>query len=81
MVTEVILVSNVLIRGVSDEAVARIDAESAALGLSRNEFLRRKLEGEVAVRPRVAVTREDWRRSAEVFADLTDSDVMDDAWQ
>jgi len=78
---EVVVMSNLLIRGVSDEAVARIDAESAALGLSRNEFLRRKLEGEAAVRPRVAVTREDWQRSAELFADLADPDVMDDAWR
>jgi len=74
-------VSNVLIRGVSDEAIARIDAESAALGLSRNEFLRRKLEGEASVRPRVAVTRADWERSADLFADLADPDVMDDAWR
>lgn len=73
--------SNVLIRGVSDEAVARIDAEAGALGLSRNEFLRRKLEGEVTARPRVAVTSEDWQRSAGIFADLADPEVMDDAWR
>lgn len=38
------VVTNVLIRGLSDTAVERIDAEAAALGPSRNEFLRRKLE-------------------------------------
>jgi len=73
--------SNVLIRGISEEAVARIDAEAGALGLSRNEFLRRKLEGETVVRPRIAVTREDWKRSADLFADLDDAGVMDDAWR
>ncbi|GAB2533648.1 type II toxin-antitoxin system VapB family antitoxin [Brachybacterium huguangmaarense] len=81
MSAEVVVIPNVHIRGVSDGAVARIDAESAALGLSRNEFLRRKLEGEAAPRPRRAVTPEDWRRSAEMFSDLADPDVMDDAWR
>lgn len=73
--------ANQIISGVGDEAVARIDAEAAALGLSRNEFLRRKLEGEAAARPRVAVTIEDWRGSSELFADLADPDVMDGAWR
>lgn len=41
---EAMVVTNVLIRGLSDTAVERIDAEAAALGPSRNEFLRRKLE-------------------------------------
>jgi len=75
------MMTNVLIRGVSDEAVARIDAESAALGLSRNEFLRRKLEGEAVARPRVALTHEDWVRSADLLVDLANPDVMDAAWQ
>ena len=73
--------SNILIRGISEEAVTRIDAEAGALGLSRNEFLRRKLEGETVVRPRIAVTRQDWKRSADLFADLDDAGVMDDAWR
>ena len=34
--------TNVLIRGLSESAVERIDAEAAALGLSRNEYLRRR---------------------------------------
>lgn len=33
--------TNVPIRGLSSAAVERIDAETSALGLSRNEFLRR----------------------------------------
>jgi len=78
---EVVAMTNVLIRGVSEEAIERIDAESAALGLSRNEFLRRKLEGEAAVRPRAAVTQADWQRSADLFVDLADPAVMDDAWR
>lgn len=73
--------ANVLIRGVSDSALERIDGEAAALGLSRNEFLRRKLEGSTAAAPKAVVTADDWNRSAELFADLSDHDVMDAAWR
>lgn len=73
--------TNVLIRGLSDTALGRIDAEAAALGLSRNEFLRRRLEREVAQRDDVAVTPDDWSRSAAVFGDLDDASVMDVAWR
>src|SRR5699024_6565191 len=59
-----VVMTNVLIRGLSDTALGRIDAEAAALGLSRNEFLRRRLEGEVAQRGDVAVTPDAWSRSA-----------------
>ncbi len=72
---------NILIRGLSDEAVGRIDADAAALGLSRNEFLRRTLESATSASPAAAVTGEDWARSAEVFADLGNPSVMDDAWR
>lgn len=72
---------NVLIRGLSDEAVERIDAEAAALGLSRNEFLRRKLEAGVPSSADVTLTADDWSRSADAFADLSDSAVMDAAWR
>lgn len=78
---EVISVANVLIRGLSDAAVERIDAEAKALGLSRNEFLRRKLEGGVAPDPAASIAEEDWSRSAETFGDLSDPAVMDDAWR
>ncbi|MGD7732796.1 ribbon-helix-helix protein, CopG family [Propionibacteriaceae bacterium G57] len=73
--------TNVLIRGLSEAAVARIDAEAAALGLSRNEFLRRRLEQDASAPVATTVTADDWRRSAEVFGDLADPGVMDDAWR
>lgn len=72
---------NVLIRGLSDHAVERIDAEASDLGLSRNEFLRRKLEEAEVPHPEVTVTAADWSRSAEVFGDLADPAVMDAAWR
>ncbi|MBH0775956.1 type II toxin-antitoxin system VapB family antitoxin [Nocardia bovistercoris] len=73
--------TNVLIRGLSDAAVERIDAEADALGLSRNEFLRRKLEREAGVSSDVTLTADDWGRSAAAFVDLADPSVMDDAWR
>lgn len=71
---------NVLIRGLSDEAVARIDRSAEELGLSRNEYLRRRLEVD-DFRPEVKLTDEHWKRSAEVLADLADPDIMADAWR
>ncbi|WP_026927364.1 hypothetical protein [Granulicoccus phenolivorans] len=74
--------TNILVRGLSEATVQRIDAEAAALGLSRNEYLRRKLEGEAATSPspEVSVTEADWQRSAATFGDLADPAVMDAAW-
>ena len=72
---------NILIRDLSQEAVEHIDAAAADLGLSRNEYLRRKFEQAVTGRVERRVTAEDWRRSAETFADLADPDVMDAAWR
>ena len=73
---------NILIRDLSQEAIDRIDAAAANLGLSRNEYLRRKLEENTtpAAGGRT-VTDEDWQRSAEVFADLADPTIMDAAWR
>ncbi|MCP3424797.1 hypothetical protein NBM05_01810 [Rothia sp. AR01] len=73
--------TNVLIRGLSDEAVERIDAAASDQGLSRNEFLRRKLEGAAPANPATELTAADWERSAAAFADLADGDVMDAAWR
>ena len=72
---------NILIRDLSQEAIDRIDAAAAQLGLSRNEYLRRRFEEGVNSSTARAVTAEDWQRSAEVFADLADPAVMDAAWR
>ena len=72
--------TNVLIRGLSDETVARIDRSAEELGLSRNEYLRRRLEGD-APRVTTKTTEADWKRSGEIFADLADPDIMADAWR
>lgn len=74
--------TNVLIRGLSDAAVERIDAEASELGLSRNEYLRRKFEGAATLANSGAgLTVADWNRSAAAFGDLADDDVMDAAWR
>lgn len=72
---------NILIRGLSQEAVDRIDGAAANLGLSRNEYLRRKFEEGISPAGERSVTAEDWHRSAEVFADLADPAVMEAAWR
>lgn len=72
---------SILIRDLSQEAIDRIDAAAANLGLSRNEYLRRKFEDGVSPVGDRTVSAEDWRRSAEAFADLADPSVMDAAWR
>lgn len=72
---------NILIRDLSQDAVDRIDAAAANLGLSRNEYLRRKFEEDLSPAGDRTVTTEDWQRSAEVFADLADPTVMEGAWR
>jgi hypothetical protein len=71
--------SDVLIRDVPEEVIAAIDAHAAALGLSRNEYLRRRLRQD-AERRASAVTVADLRRFETMFGDLADRDVMARAW-
>lgn len=73
--------TNVLIRGLSDETIARIDQNAKELGLSRNEYLRRRLEGDSPRASMKTTTEEDWKRSGEIFADLADPDIMAEAWR
>jgi hypothetical protein len=72
---------NILIRDLSQQAVDRIDSAAADLGLSRNEYLRRRFEQSVAEPGDRTVTAEDWKRSADTFADLADPTIMDGAWR
>ena len=70
---------DVLIRDVPAEDLARIDGHAARLGLSRTEYLRRRLLQDAA-RPAAPVTVEDLRTFAARFADLDDRGVMRQAW-
>jgi hypothetical protein len=72
--------ADVLIRGLSDTAMAQLDAAASAVVLSRSEFLRRQFE---AATPSSAlvVTAADLRRATEAASDLLEHGVMADAWR
>ena len=72
--------AQLLIRDVPGEVIAALDARAAKLGLSRSEFLRRRLaqEAVVGVTP---VTVDDFRRLAEDFPDALDEQIMRGAWK
>jgi len=69
----------VLIRDVPAEDLARIDAHAARQGLSRTEYLRRRLRQDAA-RPTAVVTVADLQRFSSRFQDLGDGGVMRGAW-
>ena len=70
---------DVLIRGVPDYVLVVIDGHARRLGLSRNEYLRRRLAGEAVGSGAVSVA--DLARFGETYADLDDDKVMGDAWR
>jgi hypothetical protein len=72
--------ADVLIRDVSDAVLAAVDAHAARLGLSRVEYIRRRLAAD-SVTSATSVSTEDLRRFADDFADLGDPAVMDNAWR
>jgi hypothetical protein len=72
--------TDVLIRDVPDDIIAAVDAHAALLGLSRSEYLRRRLAQDASVSGSPVGT-EDLVRFAGVFSDLADPGVMSRAWQ
>ena len=75
---EVVIMTDVLIRGVPDDVLAAIDARAGRLGLSRTQYLRRRLAQE-AVNSEVTATVHDLEAFGRDFADLADADVMTQA--
>lgn len=73
--------ADILIRNLSDEAVTRIDMEAREQGISRNELLRRRLEQGLDHPENPQVTQSDWQRFSLEFGDLSDPEVMEQAWQ
>lgn len=71
---------NVLVRDIPQEPLDRLDARARALGLSRQEFLRRQLLQEARLTP-VAVTAADLDGFSERFADLADEEIMRGGWE
>jgi hypothetical protein len=72
--------TDMLIRDIPDEVIAGLDAHAGRLGISRSEYVRRRLAQDAA-RPGSSVSVHDLARFAETFADLADPDVMSQAWR
>jgi hypothetical protein len=72
--------SDVLIRDVPAAVLAAIDAKAGRLGLSRAEYVRRRLAQDAASQ-QVTVAAADLRRFADDFSDLADPTVMAGAWE
>lgn len=70
---------DILIRDVPADDLVRIDAHAARLGVSRTEYLRRRLHQDAA-RPAAPVTADDLRAFATRFRDLDDPEIMSRAW-
>ncbi len=72
--------TDVLVRDVPEDVVAALDARASRLGLSRSEYLRRRLAQE-AVTGTQPVTVEHLAAFAETFTDLADPEIMQGAWE
>ena len=72
--------TDILVRDVPDAVVAALDAQAGRLGLSRSEYVRRRLAQDAA-RQDSRTSVEDLARFADVFGDLADPDVMSQAWR
>lgn len=71
---------DVLIRDIPDSVLVEVDAHAARLGLSRVEYIRRRLAADAATSS-AHVSAHDLRKFATTFADLADQEVMDAAWR
>lgn len=72
--------TDVLVRDVPDAVIVALDARASRLGLSRSEYLRRRLAQEATGSPQ-PMTADDLADFAETFADLGDPKVMNGAWE
>jgi len=72
--------TDVFIRDVPDEVIAALDSHARRLGLSRSEYVCRRLAQD-AVLSGPVVSVQDLARFTDDFADLADPDTMSEAWQ
>lgn len=72
--------SDVLIRDVPDDVLAGLDARAAEMGLSRVEYIRRRLAQDART-SRMRVTPDDLQRMGWAVEGLADDDLMREAWQ
>lgn len=71
---------DVLIRDIPEAVLVEVDAHAARLGLSRVEYIRRRLAADAATSS-AHVSTQDLRKFADRFSDLADQAVMDAAWR
>jgi len=71
--------TDVLIRNVSEDDLARIDEQAQPPGLSCGEYLRRRIMQD-ASRSRATMARADLDRFAQLGSDLLYNEVMRRAW-
>ncbi|MGH3384891.1 MAG: type II toxin-antitoxin system VapB family antitoxin [Nocardioidaceae bacterium] len=71
---------DVLVRDFPADDLARLDARAARLGVSRNEYIRRRLRQDAhsGIEP---VDVSHLARFAQTFSDLADDAVMSEAWR
>jgi Ribbon-helix-helix protein, copG family len=72
--------TDMLIRDVPEDVAAAVDAHAAQLGLSRSEYVRRKLAQD-ATTSAAHVGIQDLERFSGLFSDLADPEVMSQAWR
>jgi hypothetical protein len=72
--------TDMLIRDVPDDVVAAVDARASRMGLSRSEYVRRRLAQDAATSV-AAVSVQDLTQFADLFGDLDDPEVMSQAWR
>jgi hypothetical protein len=72
--------ADVLIRDVPEAVLAGVDAHAARLGISRVEYIRRRLAADAAT-ARAPVSIDDLRKFAQRFGDLVNAEVMGAAWR
>ena len=72
--------SDILIRDIPDDVLAVLDQLAARIGLSRTEYIRRRLAQDARA-ARISLTPDDWSRFTDTSRDLGDPTVMDQAWK
>ncbi len=70
---------DVLLRNISTDDLAQLDARAERLGISRTELMRRLLQREIR-RTTQPVTVADLTTMKYLIADLADDELMADAW-
>ena len=72
--------ADLLVRGLAEDDLARLDAHARRQGVSRNEYVRRRLSAD-AHAGQAPVSAEDLARLAAAFSDAGDERVLAAAWR